>query len=70
MNGRDAARLPAVFLRVPVASSAVLATLPRVDRKVDPGLRHETLDEPEGPQVTADIAVWIGAQLGSSSPRA
>lgn len=55
---------------VPVESSAVLATLPGVDRKVYPGLRHETLNEPEGPQVAADIAVWIGAHLGSSSPPA
>ncbi|MEO8228688.1 MAG: lysophospholipase [Chloroflexota bacterium] len=55
---------------VPVASSAVLAALPGVDRKVYPGLRHETLNEPEGPQVAADIAVWIGAYAGSSSPRA
>jgi alpha-beta hydrolase superfamily lysophospholipase len=55
---------------VPVASSAVLAALPGVDRRVYPGLRHETLNEPEGPQVVADIAVWINAQLGSSSPRA
>lgn len=55
---------------VPVESSAVLATLPGVDRKVYPELRHETLNEPEGPQVAADIAVWIEAHLGSSSPRA
>ena len=55
---------------VPVESSAILATLPGVDRKVYPDLRHETLNEPEGPQVAADIAVWIGAQLASSSPRA
>ncbi|MDP9482221.1 MAG: lysophospholipase [Chloroflexota bacterium] len=55
---------------VPVTSSAVLASLPGVDRKVYPDLRHETLNEPEGPQIVADIAVWIGAQLGSRSPRA
>ena len=55
---------------VPVASSEVLGTRPNVARKVYPGLRHETLNEPEGPRVAADIAVWIGAQLGSSSPRA
>jgi acylglycerol lipase len=55
---------------VPTASSEVLATLPNVERKVYPGLRHETLNEPEGPGVAADMAVWIGAHLGSSSPRA
>jgi alpha-beta hydrolase superfamily lysophospholipase len=53
-----------------VASSEVLASLPGVERKVYPGLRHETLNEPEGPQVVADIAVWISAQLASRSPRA
>ncbi len=55
---------------VPVASSEALGALPNVARKVYPGLRHETLNEPEGPQVAADMAVWIGAQLGSSSPSA
>ena len=55
---------------VPVASSEVLAGLPRVDRKVYPDLRHETLNEPEGPKVAADMAAWIGAQLSRSSPRA
>lgn len=55
---------------VPVESSAILTTLPGVDRKVYPDLRHETLNEPEGPQVAADVAVWIGAQLASRSPRA
>jgi alpha-beta hydrolase superfamily lysophospholipase len=55
---------------VPVASSEILAALPRVDRKVYPDLRHETLNEPEGPKVAADVAAWIAAQLSSSSPRA
>lgn len=72
----DKLRIPTLVIHggadplVPVASSAVLATLPGVDRTVYPGLRHETLNEPEGPRVAADIAVWIAAQLGSSSPRA
>ncbi len=51
---------------VPVASSEILGALPNVARKVYPGLRHETLNEPEGPQVAADMAVWIADQ--SSSP--
>ena len=55
---------------VPVASSEVLATLPGVSRKVYPDLRHETLNEPEGPLVAADMAAWIRAQVTSSSPRA
>lgn len=72
----DRLRIPAFVTHgsadplVPTASSELLATLPDVERKVYPGLRHETLNEPEGPQVAADMAVWIGAHLGSSSPRA
>jgi alpha-beta hydrolase superfamily lysophospholipase len=52
---------------VPTASSEVLAPLPPVDRRVYPDLRHETLNEPEGPQVAADIAVWIGARIGPAA---
>lgn len=52
---------------VPTASSEVLASLPLVDRRVYPDLRHETLNEPEGPQVAAEIAVWIGARLPGAS---
>jgi len=48
---------------IPPACSEVLATVPGVERRVYPSLRHEMLNEPEGPQVAADIAVWIGAQL-------
>ena len=53
---------------VPTASSEVLDAVPGVERRVYPGLRHETLNEPEGPQVAADIAVWIGAHLAASRP--
>lgn len=48
---------------VPTASTEILGGLPAVDRKVYPDLRHETLNEPEGPQVAADICAWIGAHL-------
>jgi alpha-beta hydrolase superfamily lysophospholipase len=40
-----------------------LAGLDRVERKVYDGLRHETLNEPEGPQVAADIVAWVDRQL-------
>ena len=53
---------------VPTASSEILATVPGVERRVYPGLRHETLNEPEGPQVAADMAVWIGAHLAPVEP--
>lgn len=48
---------------VPTASSEVLARLPGVMRRVYPDLRHETLNEPEGPQIAADVAAWIGTNL-------
>lgn len=50
---------------VPPASSEVLGRLPGVTRRVYPDLCHETLNEPEGPQVAADVAVWIAANLPS-----
>ena len=33
-------------------------------RNVYPGLRHETLNEPEGPAVVADMIAWLRAQVG------
>ncbi|MFI5225239.1 MAG: alpha/beta hydrolase [Candidatus Limnocylindrales bacterium] len=49
---------------VPVASSEYLAALPGVTRTVYPGLRHETLNEPEGPALVADMLAWLRAQVG------
>ena len=48
---------------VPTASSEPLGKLDCVDRKVYPGLRHEILNEPEGPEVVADIVTWIDHHL-------
>ncbi|MFI5262583.1 MAG: alpha/beta hydrolase [Candidatus Limnocylindrales bacterium] len=48
---------------VPPASSEILGGLPGVERRPYPGLRHETLNEPEGPQVVADILAWLRAHL-------
>jgi alpha-beta hydrolase superfamily lysophospholipase len=44
---------------VPPASSEVLATLPSVERRTYPGLRHELHNEPEGPQVLAEVVAWL-----------
>jgi alpha-beta hydrolase superfamily lysophospholipase len=72
----DRLRIPALVTHggadplVPTVSSEVLATLPDIERKVYPNLRHETLNEPEGPAVVADMAVWIRAHLGSSASAA
>lgn len=48
---------------VRTASSEPLGELPNVERKVYEGLRHETLNEPEGPEVVADLVTWISAHL-------
>lgn len=48
---------------VPTEASAVLDDLRNVDRKVYPGLRHETLNEPEGPEVVADLVDWLDTHL-------
>ena len=54
---------------VPVSSGEYLATLPGVTRTVYPGLRHETLNEPEGPAVVADMVAWLRARVaGSGTP--
>lgn len=46
---------------VPPAVSAVLHDLPGVDRRLYPKLRHEALNEPEGPEVVADMVEWLRA---------
>jgi acylglycerol lipase len=46
---------------VPTAGSEPLGNLPGVERRVLPGLRHETLNEPEGPETVAGIVEWLRA---------
>lgn len=48
---------------VPTASSEAFAGRPGIERRVFPGLAHETFNEPEGPQVVAEVAAWIVAHL-------
>ncbi len=48
---------------VPTSASAPLAASPGVERKVLPGLRHETHNEPEGDQVIGDVVDWINRKL-------
>ena len=48
---------------IPAHSSHSLGEVPGVDRKLYPNLRHEIHNEPEGPEVIADIADWLDAQL-------
>ena len=48
---------------VPPQSTAVLGELPNVERRLLPGLRHEILNEPEGPELVQEIAAWIDARI-------
>jgi alpha-beta hydrolase superfamily lysophospholipase len=48
---------------VPPQSTAPLGELAGVERKLYPELRHEILNEPEGPEVVADIVDWIEARI-------
>ncbi|TDI37497.1 MAG: alpha/beta hydrolase [Acidobacteria bacterium] len=48
---------------VPPQSSAFLESLPGVDRRLYPSLRHEILNEPEGPEVVSDIIDWVDARI-------
>jgi acylglycerol lipase len=48
---------------VPTLLSEPLTTNPLVDRKVQASLRHETMNEPEGPEVVAQIVAWIKLRL-------
>jgi acylglycerol lipase len=48
---------------VPTAVSEPLGALTCVERRVLPDLRHETLNEPEGPEVVAGIVEWLRAHV-------
>jgi alpha-beta hydrolase superfamily lysophospholipase len=47
---------------VPTASSETLTSVRGLVRRVFPDLRHETLNEPEGPEVVAEIIDWIASK--------
>ena len=48
---------------LPPQSTAFLSDLPGFERRLYPGLRHEILNEPEGPEVLADIIDWVDARI-------
>ena len=54
---------------VPPQSTAPLGELPTCERRLYPGLRHEILNEPEGPGIVAEIIEWIDdrAKVGPSN---
>lgn len=48
---------------VPTWCTEPLEAVDCVERKVYEGLRHETMNEPEGPEVIADIVAWINERV-------
>jgi alpha-beta hydrolase superfamily lysophospholipase len=44
---------------VPARASEALASLPNVERRTYPGLRHELHNEPEGPSIIDEVIAWI-----------
>lgn len=48
---------------VPPHTSAVLGDLANCERRVYPSLRHEILNEPEGPEIVAKIIEWINERI-------
>jgi alpha-beta hydrolase superfamily lysophospholipase len=44
---------------VPPRASEGFQGIAGVTRRVYPGLRHECFNEPEGPQVCADVVDWV-----------
>ena len=44
---------------MPVAASSILEGISNVTRRVYPGLRHETHNEPEGAAVVDDTIAWM-----------
>jgi alpha-beta hydrolase superfamily lysophospholipase len=51
---------------IPPGSSLILADVGGAERRLYPALRHEMLNEPEGPDVVADIVDWLDRRLTSS----
>jgi alpha-beta hydrolase superfamily lysophospholipase len=49
---------------VPATASEVFASLPNVERRTYPGLRHELHNEPEGPAIIDEMIAWIRDTLG------
>jgi alpha-beta hydrolase superfamily lysophospholipase len=51
---------------VPTAASAVFEGAPDTTRRVWPGLRHESHNEPEGRQVIDAVVAWLRERVGST----
>ena len=71
----DRLRVPTLVIHggadtlVPTAVSEPLAAIPGVERRVMPDLHHESLNEPEGPEVVAGIIEWLRAHAAPKVER-
>jgi alpha-beta hydrolase superfamily lysophospholipase len=69
LESLDRLRVPTLVMQggadriVSPASTAVLADLPTVERRLYPKLRHEIFNEPEGPDLVAEVVDWLRRQL-------
>ena len=52
---------------VPPEVSEALGTLPTVERRVYPGLRHASINEAGGRELVGDIVAWIRSRVGPGS---
>lgn len=48
---------------VPPTASAAFSDIDGIERKLYPALRHEMFNEPEGPEVLADVVNWLRGQF-------
>ena len=48
---------------VPVASTEIFTSIEGCERRLYEDLRHEILNEPEGPQIVGEIIDWIGSKI-------
>jgi alpha-beta hydrolase superfamily lysophospholipase len=68
-EGASSVEIPTLVLHggadtvVPPQSTASLGALPGFERRLYPHLRHEILNEPEGPQIVAEIIDWISRRI-------
>lgn len=51
---------------VPPTATVVLASSPMVERRLYPALRHEVFNEPEGPEVIAEVVAWLEKELDAA----
>jgi alpha-beta hydrolase superfamily lysophospholipase len=67
----DGLRLPTLVVHggadtvVPAQGSLPLQRVAGVERRLYPSLRHELFNEPEGPQVLAEVVTWVDSQIPS-----